>query len=118
MPKVKLSDEEFDEKERELENDKRHAELLSTVKAIANRDSTAGLEIALARQSQHLAQLLREEGSSRLAAELKPLIQELLKSVNDLKTALKQKPLPTNLRVQRDKSGLIERVVVEKLSGN
>jgi predicted ArsR family transcriptional regulator len=118
MAKVKISDEEFEQLERQLADDERHAELLAAISSIVHHDGADKLKAMLERQSQQLAQLLQADSAIRLAAELKPLIQQLLAGMNDLKVMLKQKPLPTSLRVERNKSGLIERVVAEKLSGN
>lgn len=116
--KIKLSDEEFEELEAQLAADERHKELLTAISSAARHDSTDKLITTLEKYLQQLTRLPQTDGASRLAAELKPLIEQLLTGMNDLKVALKQKPPPTNLRVERNKSGLIERVVVEKLSGN
>lgn len=100
MVKTVIDDDEF----ARLESEKRHDELIGVLKQIAARKDDKddkNVERILAQHSRLLETLIKKDYST----DLRPLIAELSKA---LKPAA-----PKSFRVERNKIGLIERVIVE-----
>lgn len=99
MPKV--DEETF----QELESQQRHEELIRSLKDIADRSSVE----SLVKSVGSLLDALKNQKPTTI--DLKPLITTLSEEMVELKTVLEVRPKAFN--IERNKIGLIERIVPE-----
>lgn len=107
MAKEKISEEDYDR----LQLEAFHGDVVSALRELGKRngdENISKLETQIAKQFGALLDAFNKKG---FVADLQPLVTEISKSVKELKQVLGDRP--KSFLVERNKAGLIERVVVE-----
>lgn len=96
---AKISDEEY----QEMQADKRHDELIKTLKALADRSNVD----ELVKKVSELVEAVQQQKPEVQTIDLTPLLQEIAELKAVLSVRLKA------LNVERSSAGLIKRIVPE-----
>lgn len=106
---ARISDEELEQ----MQADERHGDLIAALRSISEANATEGkaLRDSLEKTSKALTMAA---GKELIAPDLSPMIVELTKGMNAVAAKIADpRPMPKSFKVERGKTGLIERILIE-----